>query len=233
MPLATTKDYKRVFDGDRGPNTGGMGAHSPSVFVDAATARDVLTDIVHPTLRGMAEDGRPFRGVLYVGLMLENGLKPYVLEYNVRFGDPETQCDPDPDGGRPPAVPRRLGAGEARGGRKARLAPRGDGLPRPLRPRAIRARTSAGASSRGSRTRQSDPDVVVFHSGTARNADGKLVTSGGRVLSVCARARALSSALQKAREAAEKIRFEGKHFRRDIGKGPLELLRERSGAFLR
>ena len=92
IPLATAKDYKRVFDGDRGPNTGGMGGHSPSVFVDAATAREILTDIVHPTLRGMAEEGRPFRGVLYVGLMLENGMKPYVLEYNVRFGDPETQC---------------------------------------------------------------------------------------------------------------------------------------------
>ncbi len=92
IPLATAKDYKRVFDGDRGPNTGGMGGHSPSVFVDAATAREILTDIVHPTLRGMAEEGRPFRGLLYVGLMLENGMKPYVLEYNVRFGDPETQC---------------------------------------------------------------------------------------------------------------------------------------------
>ncbi|MBK6405922.1 MAG: ATP-grasp domain-containing protein [Holophagales bacterium] len=92
IPLATAQDHKRVFDGDRGPNTGGMGGHSPSVFVDATTAREILTDIVHPTLRGMTEEGRPFRGVLYVGLMLENGMKPYGLEYNVRLGDPETQA---------------------------------------------------------------------------------------------------------------------------------------------
>src|SRR5262249_1176753 len=91
IPLATVKDYKKVFDGERGPNTGGMGSHSPSVLLDSSTALEVLTGIVHPTLKGMAEEGRRFRGVLYVGLMLDSSSNPYVLEFNVRFGDPETQ----------------------------------------------------------------------------------------------------------------------------------------------
>ena len=232
VPLATTKDYKKVFDGDRGPNTGGMGSHSPSVVLDAGTSADVLTYIVHPTLKGMAAEGRPFRGLLYVGLMLEAGLTPNVLEYNVRFGDPEAQAillrlESD-------LVPFLVAAARGRLEDAGMIAWRreatacvivaSEGYPGPYeRGRAIEGIPDAMA----------DPDVVVFHSGTAHDRDGKLVTSGGRVLSVCARGRSLSTALKKSREAAEKIRFEGRHFRHDIGKGPLEILRERSGAFLR
>ncbi len=232
LPLATAKDYKKVFDGDRGPNTGGMGAHSPSVVLDAGTSADVLTYIVHPTLKGMAAEGRPFRGVLYVGLMLEKGLNPYVLEYNVRFGDPETQAvllrmDGD-------LLPFLLAsasghleeAGKVGWRREATscVVLAAEGYPGPY---------ERGRVIEGIEDATADPDVVVFQSGTSRNPEGKLVTSGGRVLSVCARGRSLSVALQKAREAAEKVRFEGRHFRRDIGKGALEILRERSGAFLR
>jgi phosphoribosylamine--glycine ligase len=232
VPLATTKDYKKVFDGDRGPNTGGMGAHSPSVVLDAGTSADVLTYIVHPTLKGMTAEGRPFRGILYVGLMLEDGLTPHVLEYNVRFGDPEAQ-----------AVLLRLESdlvpflsASARG----RLEDAGmiawrreatacvivasEGYP---------GHYERGRVIEGIQEVMEDPDVVVFHSGTALDREGRLVTGGGRVLSVCARGRSLSTALKKAREAAERVRFEGRHFRHDIGKGPLEILRERSGAFLR
>jgi len=232
VPLATTKDYKKVFDGDRGPNTGGMGSHSPSVVLDAGTSADVLTYIVHPTLKGMVAEGRPFRGLLYVGLMLEAGLTPNVLEYNVRFGDPEAQAillrlESD-------LVPFLVAAARGRLEDAGMIAWRreatacvivaSEGYPGPYeRGRAIEGIPDAMA----------DPDVVVFHSGTAHDRDGKLVTSGGRVLSVCARGRSLSTALKKSREAAEKIRFEGRHFRHDIGKGPLEILRERSGAFLR
>jgi phosphoribosylamine--glycine ligase len=232
VPLATTKDYKKVFDGDRGPNTGGMGSHSPSVVLDAGTSADVLTYIVHPTLKGLAAEGRPFRGLLYVGLMLEAGLTPNVLEYNVRFGDPEAQAillrlESD-------LVPFLVAAARGRLEDAGMIAWRreatacvivaSEGYPGPYeRGRAIEGIPDAMA----------DPDVVVFHSGTAHDRDGKLVTSGGRVLSVCARGRSLSTALKKSREAAEKIRFEGRHFRHDIGKGPLEILRERSGAFLR
>jgi phosphoribosylamine--glycine ligase len=232
VPLATTKDYKKVFEGDRGPNTGGMGSHSPSVVLDAATAADVLTYVVHPTLKGMTAEGRPFRGVLFVGLMLEGGVNPYVLEYNVRFGDPETQSillrlESDLLPFLVAAAKGRLedaGRIEWRREATACVVLTAEGYPGPYeRGRAIEGIEEASA----------DPDVVVFHSGTARDRDGKLVTSGGRVLSVCARGRSLSTALAKSRDAAGKIRFEGKHFRRDIGKGALEILRERSGAFLR
>ena len=232
VPLATTKDYKKVFDGDRGPNTGGMGSHSPSVVLDAATAADVLTYIVHPTLKGMAAEGRPFRGVLYAGLMLENGQTPCVLEYNVRFGDPETQSillrlESD-------LVPFLVAAARGRLEDAGKIAWRreatacvvltAEGYPGPY---------ERGKVIEGIEKVMEDPEVVVFHSGTSRDRDGKLVTAGGRVLSVCARGRSLSTALKKSREAAEGVRFDGKHFRRDIGKGPLEILRERSGAFLR
>ena len=204
VPLATTKDYKKVFEGDRGPNTGGMGSHSPSVLLDASTASDILAFVVQPTLKGMVDEGRPFRGVLFVGIMLEKGLNPYVLEYNARFGDPETQSvlvrmESD-------LVPFLVAAAKGKLEEAGKLAWRreataclvlcSEGYPGPYE----RGRVVEGIGDA-----QSDPDVVVFHSGTARNADGKLVTSGGRVLSVCARARALSSALQKAREAAGKI----------------------------
>jgi len=232
VPLATTKDYKKVFDGDRGPNTGGMGSHSPSVFLDAATAADVLTYVVHPTLKGMAAEGRPFRGVLFVGLMLESGVNPHVLEYNVRFGDPETQSillrlESD-------LLPFLVAAANGRLETAGKVAWRreatacvvltAEGYPGPY---------ERGRPIEGIEEAAEDPEVVVFHSGTARDREGRLVTSGGRVLSVCARGRSLSSALTKSRDAAGKVRFEGKHFRRDIGKGALELLRERSGAFLR
>lgn len=232
VPLATTKDYKKVFDGDRGPNTGGMGAHSPSVVLDAGTSADVLTYIVHPTLKGMAAEGRPFRGVLYVGVMLESGMTPYVLEYNVRFGDPEAQpvmmrLESD-------LVPFLVAAARGKLENAGMIAWRreataciiaaSDGYPGPY---------ERGRPIEGIREAMEDPDVVVFHSGTALDREGKLVTAGGRVLSVCARGRSLSTALKKAREAAAKVHFEGKHFRSDIGKGALEILRERSGAFLR
>ena len=231
IPLATAKDYKRVFDGDRGPNTGGMGSHSPSVFLDASTSRDVLSGVVHPTLRGMAEEGRPFRGVKFVGLMLENGMTPYVLEYNVRFGDPETQSvlirmEDD-------LLPYLVGA--ARGSFKEDARPvwrkeaaaclvlTAEGYP---------GRFEKGRPIAGVEEAEAEDGVFVFHSGTGRNADGQLVTSGGRVLGVCARAKALSDAIWKAKGAAAKISFEGKHHRTDVGARAMEILLERTGSGL-
>ena len=231
IPLATAKDYKRVFDADRGPNTGGMGSHSPSVFMEAGTAREVLTDIVHPTLRGMKEEGRPFRGLLYVGLILENGMNPYVLEFNARFGDPETQSvlirmEDD-------LLPYLLGS--ARGQFDPALKPvwkkeagacvvlSADGYPGPF---------ERGKPITGIDEALAEEGVFVFHSGTAKGPDGSLVTAGGRVLGVCARARGLSEALRRAVRASETIRFDGKHFRRDIGGKATEILRERTGSGL-
>lgn len=231
IPLATAKDYKRVFEGDRGPNTGGMGGHSPSVFVDAATAREILIDIVNPTLRGMAEEGRPFRGVLYVGLMLENGMKPYVLEYNVRFGDPETQCilirmEDD-------LLPYLLGSARGRFEEGAKPAWKKEaGAAIVLAAEGYPGSFERGKAIDGIEDATSEDGVFVFHAGTARSPEGRLVTAGGRVLVVSARARGLSEALARAVGAADKIRFDGKYFRRDMGTKALEILRERTGSGL-
>ncbi len=231
IPLATAKDFKKVFDGDRGPNTGGMGSHSPSVLLDAGTARDVLTQIVHPTLKGMKEEGRPFRGLLFVGLMLENGINPYVLEYNVRFGDPETQSvlvrmDDD-------LLPYLLRSARGQFGPEMKPVWKKEAA-------ACVVLTAAGYPGHYERGKEitgieeaaSSDGIVVFHSGTARSVDGRLLTAGGRVLNVCSRARGLSHALQNAYQAAERIQFEGKHFRRDIGTKAMEILLERTGSGL-
>ncbi|MEO6323478.1 MAG: phosphoribosylamine--glycine ligase [Thermoanaerobaculia bacterium] len=231
IPLATTKDYKKVFEGDRGPNTGGMGAHSPSVFLDAGSSREVLTDIVHPTLKGMSEEGRPFRGLLYVGLMLENGMHPFVLEYNVRFGDPETQAvmirmEDD-------LLPYLLGSARGQFAPDAKpvwkkeasscLVLTAEGYP---------GQFEKGKTIEGMDEAAAEEGVFLFHSGTAKMNDGRWVTNGGRVLNVCARDRNLSEALNKARQAAEKIKYEGRHYRRDVGSKALEILRERTGSGL-
>ena len=232
LPLATVKDYKKVWDGERGPNTGGMGSHSPSVLLDASTASDVLAFVVQPTLKGMKEEGRPFRGVLFVGIILEKGLNPYVLEYNVRFGDPETQAvllrmDGD-------LLPFLLAS--ARGKFEEGVTPTwrreataclvltAEGYPGPY---------EKGRTITGIEEAEKEEGVVVFHAGTATAPDGRLMTAGGRVLDVCARSRGLSQALKKAREASEKVHFDGRHFRRDIGKKAMEILMERSGSLLR
>jgi phosphoribosylamine--glycine ligase len=231
IPLATVKDYKKVFDGERGPNTGGMGSHSPSVLLDSGTSREVLTGIVHPTLKGMAEEGRRFRGVLYVGLILDRSLDPYVLEFNTRFGDPETQSilvrmEDD-------LLPYLLGAarGEFSEGAKpvwrreatACVVLAADGYP---------GHYEKGRPISGLEKAADEDGVFVFHAGTSKSPEGGYVTAGGRVLDVCARGRSLSDALRKANEAAKKIDFEGKHYRRDIGAKALEILRERTGSGL-
>jgi len=227
IPLATAKDYKRVFDGDHGPNTGGMGSHSPSVLLDAGASRDVLTDVVHPTLKGMAEEGRPFRGVLFVGLILEEGLNPCVLEYNARFGDPETQAvlvrmEDD-------LVPYLLGS--ARGAFEPNAKPvwrkeasaclvlTSEGYP---------GLYEKGRPITGLEEAAAEEGVFVFHAGTSRREDGAVVTAGGRVLNVCARAPKLEDALEKARSAAALVHFEGMHFRTDIGRRAMEVLADRT-----
>jgi phosphoribosylamine--glycine ligase len=215
VELATCQDYKRSEDGDRGPNTGGMGSYSPSAFLDPATRRDIVETIVRPTLDGLWSDDRPYRGVLYVGLMLTSS-GPRVLEYNVRFGDPETQptlvrlksdllelllaaCDEkledvqvewDPR----PAVCVVLTSG---------------GYPGDYR---------QGFPIRGLAEAAKDPDVVVFHAGTEHKRD-EVVTAGGRVLNVVALGETVEAARQKAYAAVRKISYEGMSLRTDIGLG--------------
>jgi phosphoribosylamine---glycine ligase len=214
VPLATARDYKKVFDGDRGPNTGGMGSLSPAPM-ESETAGRALREIVVPTVAGLAEEGREFRGVLYAGLMLTQS-GPKLLEFNARFGDPETEVIlPRLEGDLLPALERA-----ARGALSdTALAWKpevcvGVVLASGGYPGAYETgRPISGLAEAGAR-----PGVAVFHAGTARR-DGDIVTSGGRVLVVTARSATLSGAVESAYDAADRISFEGKQFRRDIGGG--------------
>ncbi|MBV8517616.1 MAG: phosphoribosylamine--glycine ligase [Acidobacteria bacterium] len=224
LPLAPVKDYKKAFDGDTGPNTGGMGAHSPAVVLGASTAADIMSSVILPTLQGMEAEGRPYTGVLYAGLMLTaNG--PRVLEYNCRFGDPETQVqmlrlDDDLAEVCLRVARGNLGDLKALNFRKeaaACVVIAVDGYPDDF-PKGQEVEFDPIA----------DDSVVVFHAGVVKRG-GKLVNQAGRVVSVCARAASLSEALAKVYEAAPKVRFEGARYRRDIGYRALEA--RKSGAW--
>ena len=214
VPLASSKDYKRLLDDDRGPNTGGMGAVSPAPLPpELATA--ILRDIIHPTVRGLAEEGRSYRGVLYAGVMITAD-GPKLLEYNCRLGDPEAQVVlPRLDGnlaGLLLSTARgELGAVRAVWKREAAacVVLAAEGYPAsPRRGDAITGVPEALAL----------PGALVFFAGTAVD-EGTLVTAGGRVLSAVGRGASMADALRTAYAAAERIRFEGCQFRRDIGRG--------------
>jgi len=214
IPMLPAQDHKRIGEGDTGPNTGGMGAYAPVSLVDRPLLERVRREILLPTLAALAEDGRPFQGLLYAGLML-TAEGPKVVEFNARFGDPETQV-----------VLPLLGS--------SLLDPmlavaRGDTLtPYSLewRPGAALTTVLAAAGYPGAYTRGDEitipdwvrdaDDLIVFHAGTTRE-DGRLVTSGGRVLAVTAIAPTIERAAERSRAAAEAIDFKGKQFRRDIG----------------
>jgi phosphoribosylamine--glycine ligase len=205
--LPAAQDHKRVRDGDEGPNTGGMGAYAPAPVVTSAIAEQVVRDVVEPALRGMREEGNPFRGVLFVGLMIHEGVAS-VLEFNVRFGDPEA-CVLVPliDGdvgellysasiGKMPAdVKTKPGAALA-------VVMAAEGYP--AKPKT------------GDAIAFGDASAMVFHAGTKRDGDA-IVTSGGRVLAVTAIAEDLRAAHDRAYEAVAKIHFRGEHHRTDIG----------------
>ncbi len=212
-PLASAQDHKAVLDGDRGPNTGGMGAYSPAPALDPVLTREVTAAVLEPTIRGMAAEGRAYRGVLFAGLMLTPaGVR--VLEYNVRFGDPECQAlmlrladDLLPlcqavaaGGGLPPSVAWRPEAA-------ACVVLASGGYP---------GEHATGLPIRGLERAEAHPGVTVFHAGTARR-NGDLVTAGGRVLGVAALGADIRAAVTAAYAAAEEIRFDGVHYRRDIG----------------
>jgi phosphoribosylamine--glycine ligase len=220
VALAPAQDHKRVGDGDTGPNTGGMGAYAPAPVVDRDVHARVMKEIVEPTLEGMAADGMPFRGVLFVGLMIDRGF-PRVLEYNVRFGDPETVVLVPTYGGDwfdllDAAAAGNLGriapgAGQAEG---AALCIVMAAAGYPGKPRTGDAIEGLDAAL--------PPGAFVCHAGTARSSDGRVVTSGGRVLAVGAKAATLAEAAHIGYGVAERIRWEGEHHRRDIGRRALE-----------
>jgi phosphoribosylamine--glycine ligase len=212
IPLVAAQDHKRIFDGDRGPNTGGMGAYAPAPIVTEAVARDVMANVVEPVLRTMAADGAPFRGVLFVGLMIENG-KPQVLEFNVRFGDPETSV----------LVPMYAGDwfalldGAARGDLSGVRAETKSGAALAV---VLAAEGYPGTPKTGDRIEGLDgklPDgAFVLHAGTKREGDA-IVSAGGRVLAVGARGASFDDAREKAYAAVGQIRFRGAQHRTDIG----------------
>ncbi len=222
--LATCQDYKRAEDGDRGPNTGGMGSYSPSVYLDDAMRRRLVEEIVAPTIAGLAAEGRTYRGVLYVGVMLTDA-GPKVLEFNARFGDPEAQVlVPRLDGD---WVPFLLGC--AAGGLGG-VAPRwrseaavcvvmaSGGYPGPYR---------RDVPIRGIEEAESLQDVLVFHAGTASDGTGVCRTAGGRVLGVTALAATLSDARTRAYEAVSRIRWEAERHRTDIALDAIRIVEGR------
>jgi len=226
VTLSSAQDHKRIFDDDRGPNTGGMGAFSPSPLVTPDVERRVIDEIIRPVLAGMDADGHPYRGFLYVGLMLTTA-GPKVIEFNVRFGDPEAQVvlpmlDED--------LSWLLGAA-ATGVLPSRPARFRDephvGVV--LASRGYPETSESGQPIFGLDEATAVADAVVFHAGTARR-DGRIVTAGGRVLTVVGRGRSYRDAIDTAYRAAAHIRFEGMQMRRDIGRKALGQVRQGHGA---
>jgi phosphoribosylamine--glycine ligase len=217
LPLAPAKDYKKAFDNDEGPNTGGMGAHSPAVVLSGETAAEIMKSIILPSVAGMTSEGRPYTGVLYAGVML-TAKGPKVLEYNCRFGDPETQVqmmrlDDDLADICLRVARGNLGDMKTLNWKKeaaACIVVAVDGYPDDY----LKGQEVVFDPI-------DDPSVVVFHAGVVKR-DGKYINQAGRVVSVCARAASLSEALAKAYDAAPKVRFEGARYRRDIGYRALE-----------
>ncbi len=211
VPLPTSQDHKRLLDGDKGPNTGGMGAYSPTPVIDESMEKRIREEVIERTLKGLKEEGIFFRGFLYAGLMITSA-GPKVLEFNVRLGDPEAQ----------PILMRVKGdflstlidfyegkdvsiQEDSRWTLDVVLASKGY----PQSP-------EKGKVIEGLDEVEGMEDVVVFHAGTTLK-DGKVVTNGGRVLNVCAYGKDLKSAKERAYEAVSKIRFEGMQYRKDIG----------------
>jgi len=222
-PLAPAKDYKKADDGETGPNTGGMGSHSPAVVLKPEMAAEIIKDIIIPTIHGMSEEGRTYSGCLYAGLILTAD-GPKVLEYNCRFGDPETQVQMlrlEDDLADVLLRASRGDLGETKLTWKKEAA-------------ACVVIAVAGYPNEHLKGQEvaidpiDDPAVVLFHSGTIRRG-GKLLNNAGRVISVCAHAATLSEALAKAYHAAPKIRFEGARYRHDIGYRALEQRKQAVG----
>ena len=220
VPLLSAQDHKRIFDHDEGPNTGGMGAFSPSPLMTVALQARVEREIVKPVLDGMAAEGTPFRGFLYCGLMLTAD-GPKVIEFNVRFGDPEAQVVLPLLAA--PLAPLLTAAAEGRlsGSRFPDPGPRRVSVGVVLAAHGYPGEVRSGDVITGlDEVKRDCHDVMVFHAGVKqRGAD--LVTAGGRVLTVVATAPSFAIAIARAYEAASKIHFNGVQFRRDIGQKAL------------
>ena len=212
LPFASTQDHKRIFDGDTGPNTGGMGAYSPAPVVTPGVHARAMREVIMPTLRGMAAEGAPFTGFLYAGLMIDAAGKPRVVEYNARLGDPETQ-----------PIMMRLKSDFLSLVERAIDGTLDDAEPEWDRRAALGVVMAAGGypvnpckGDEISGLPANSADHHVFHAGTIEQA-GKIVTNGGRVLCVTALGETVKQAQQRAYQVLAPIRFNGMQFRRDIG----------------
>ncbi len=214
LPLATSQDHKRVGDGDTGPNTGGMGAYSPAPVVTDTVYQRILDEVIHPTLRGMAAEGRPYTGFLYAGLMIAPDGSPKVIEFNCRLGDPEAQpllmrLQSDLVAHCSAALDGRLDAERAQWDERPALGVvmAAGGYPGSYR---------KGDAIGGLDGLDSDR-LKVFHAGTARDEQGRVVTAGGRVLCVTALGDSLHQAREQAYAGVEQIQWSDHYYRTDIG----------------
>lgn len=212
-PMVSAQDHKRAFDGDKGLNTGGMGTFSPSRIYTPELAEECRKTIFQPTIDAMNREGRPFQGVLYFGLMLtKDGMK--VIEYNCRFGDPETQV----------VLPRlktdlaqiMLAVAERRLADVTVEWEENAAVCVVMASGGYPEKYTTGSAIEGIGQAEAEENITVFHAGTAQK-DGKMITSGGRVLGVTATAENLDDAIEKAYAAVSKIHFDHAHYRRDIG----------------
>jgi phosphoribosylamine--glycine ligase len=217
VPIGSAQDHKRIFDDDLGPNTGGMGAFSPSPLCDAAFSIRVMREIVDPVIAGMADEGHPFRGFLYVGLML-TASGPKVIEFNVRLGDPETQVIlPLID---EPLTPMLLAASEGRLDLPTCRLGSDRAVGVVIASRGYPDSAETGQPIAGLDLAERVPGVSVYHAGTAMR-DGALVTAGGRVLTVVGRGRDFVEAIARAYAGVLPIQFDGMQYRHDIGRKAL------------
>jgi len=212
LAMATSQDHKRLKDGDQGPNTGGMGAYSPAPVVTPAVHARVMREVINPTLAGMAADGLPYSGFLYAGLMIDESGAPRVVEFNCRFGDPETQpimmrLKTDLVDLVEAAIAGKLDTAEADWDRRVALGVVLAAGGYPDEPRKGDQITGLEVSVE---------DTHVFHAATSMQ-DGKIVTAGGRVLCVTALGDSVKAAQSRAYELANQIHFDGIQYRRDIG----------------
>jgi phosphoribosylamine---glycine ligase len=217
LPIGTAQDHKRIFDDDRGPNTGGMGAFAPSRLVDAAMRDRIMREIVEPVVAGMTAEGHPYRGFLYAGLMLTAG-GPKVIEFNVRLGDPEAQVIlPLIDEPLAPLL-AAAAAGELRQA-EMRIADRClTGVV--MASRGYPESSESGVTIAGIERAETIAGVAVYHAGTARK-NGQLVTAGGRVLTVVGSGGDFTESMTRAYAGVLQIGFEGMQFRHDIGRKAL------------
>jgi phosphoribosylamine--glycine ligase len=216
-PIGTAQDHKRIHDDDKGPNTGGMGAFAPSPLVDDALHARVMHEIVHPVIAGMAAEGYPFRGFLYVGLMLTPS-GPKVIEFNVRLGDPEAQVIlPLID---EPLCPLLFTCASGALPRTESAIARDCVVGVVVASRGYPESSESGLPIAGIAEAEREAGVTVFHAGTAIR-DNQLVTAGGRVLTVVGRGRRYQDAITQAYAGVARISFDGMQFRRDIGRKAL------------